>query len=135
MKTQNGLYRKYKIERTDGTLINPENEYFILKVKGVGDQKHIDACKKAVLVYAEEMRRELPELANDLFIRYREATDPKPQIGIMPEHLWKEERFRELKEVIRHYLGADFPLPKDWVTWVAEYNDLLDQIRNRYDKR
>ena len=75
MEKPNGLYRKYKIERTDGTLINPENEYFILKVKGVGDQKHIDASRKAVITYAEEMRRELPELANDLFIRYREQLD------------------------------------------------------------
>ena len=74
MKTQNGLYRKYKIERTDGTLINPENEYFILKVKGVGNQKHISACRKAVITYAEEMHIELPELANDLFARYGEAT-------------------------------------------------------------
>ena len=134
MEKPDGLYRKYKIERTDGTLINPENEYFILKVKGVGDQKHIDASRKAVITYAEEIRRELPELANELFISYGEATDPKSHIGIMPEHLWKEERFRELKEIIRHYLEADFPLPKDWVTWVAEYNELLDQIRNRYDK-
>ena len=74
MKTQNGLYRKYKIERTDGTLINPENEYFILKVKGVGDQKHIEACRKAVINYAENIREHLPELANDLFIKYGEST-------------------------------------------------------------
>ena len=56
--------------------------------------------------------------------------DPKPHIGIMPEHLWKEERFRELKEVIRHYLDADFPLPKDWVTWTTEYNKLLNTIKH-----
>ena len=56
--------------------------------------------------------------------------DPKPQIGIMPEHLWKEERFRELKEVIRHYLDAGFPLPKDWNTWTTEYNKLLNTIKH-----
>lgn len=70
MKKRDELYKKYKIERTDGKPIDPENEYFVLKVKGSGDKKHIEACKKAVLVYAEEMREELPDLANDLFLRY-----------------------------------------------------------------
>ena len=69
-ETPDGLYGKYKIERTDGKPIDPENEYFVLKVKGIGDQKHIDACRKAVITYAEEIYRELPELANDLLIRY-----------------------------------------------------------------
>ncbi len=70
MNTPEGLYEKYKIERTDGKPIEPENEYFILKVKGIGDQKHIEACRKAVITYAEEMQKELPELSNDLRVRY-----------------------------------------------------------------
>ena len=71
-ETPDGLYGKYKIQRTDGKPIDPENEYFVLKVKGVGDKKHIAACRKAVITYAEEMRWELPELANDLFVRYED---------------------------------------------------------------
>ena len=49
MKTHNGLQQKYIIFRTDGKDVEPENEYFVLKVKGKGDLKHIGACKKAYL--------------------------------------------------------------------------------------
>lgn len=65
-----GLFGKYHIERTDGTPIEPGNQYFVLKLEGEGNPKHIEACRKAIVVYANEIYRELPELANDLLRRY-----------------------------------------------------------------
>ena len=65
-----GLQNKYIIQRTDGTPINPENEYFILKLKGDGDPVHINACRVALLKYANEIESYLPELAKDLREKY-----------------------------------------------------------------
>lgn len=65
-----GLYNKYVIGRTDGTQINPENVYFILKLEGEGDPIHMEACRKSVLKYADEIEPHLPQLAKDLRERY-----------------------------------------------------------------
>ena len=67
---EEGLIQKYRIERTDGTPINPSNEYFVLKVNGDGDKRHIEACRKAVLVYANEIADQLPELSKELKEKY-----------------------------------------------------------------
>lgn len=69
-QNEKGLYQKYYIRRTDGQEIDPENEYFILKVAGKGDPKHIAACKKAIITYALNIKQYLPELAKDLIERY-----------------------------------------------------------------
>ena len=61
-----GLFDKYVISRTDGKKIDSSNKYFLLKLEGLGDKKHIAACRKAILVYAEEIRDHLPELAKEL---------------------------------------------------------------------
>lgn len=66
----NGLFNKYVISRTDGTPINPENIYFLLKLEGEGDPIHIEACQKAVLKYADEIESHIPQLAKDLRERY-----------------------------------------------------------------
>lgn len=69
-ENQNGLHNKYVISRTDGTPINPNNVYFILKLEGEGDQIHMKACRKAVLKYADEIESHIPQLAKDLRERY-----------------------------------------------------------------
>ena len=61
-----GLYQKYIIRRTDRKPIDPDNKYFVLKYEGEGDEKHIDACRKALRVYAEEVKDFLPELSEEL---------------------------------------------------------------------
>lgn len=65
-----GLYMKYFISKIDGTPVDPNNEYFILKLSGEGDEHHINACKTAVLAYAEAIRDHSPKLAEDLINRY-----------------------------------------------------------------
>lgn len=67
-----GLHKKYLVLRSDGKPIDPDNEYFCLKIAGKGDPRHIDACKKALMVYAEEIRDYLPELSKDLKDNYGE---------------------------------------------------------------
>lgn len=65
-----GLYCKYKIERTDGKPIGPDQEFFVLRLDFGGDIKHAMACRKAVMTYADEIEAYLPELAADLRARY-----------------------------------------------------------------
>jgi hypothetical protein len=66
----NGLHNKYVINRADGTPINPNNVYFILKLEGEGDSIHMEACRKAILKYAYEIENYLPELSKDILLRY-----------------------------------------------------------------
>lgn len=70
MAKERGLYQKYEISRTDGNEIDPDNEYFVLKLDGKGDVKHIDASRVAILTYADEIEDHKPELAKDLRARY-----------------------------------------------------------------
>ena len=76
MKNQ-GLYRKYYIKKITNRCgeisledVNKDAEYFVLRLDDDGDKKHVDACRKAVLKYAEEIKDHLPELSKDLFKRY-----------------------------------------------------------------
>lgn len=45
-------------------------EGFVLRLDKGGDPKHVEACRKAVLVYADEIRDYLPDLSKDLIERY-----------------------------------------------------------------
>lgn len=55
-----GIYNKYRIERTDGTRIDPKDEYFVLKIKGSGDADHLRASAKAMKCYAEVISKSNP---------------------------------------------------------------------------
>jgi len=66
-----GLFGKYIIQKSDGSPVDEGAEYFVLRLNGDGDLKHIEACKKAILVYAEEIKDHLPLLSKDLLTKYR----------------------------------------------------------------
>ena len=66
----NGLYQKYELEHTDGSPIDPRNEYFVLKVAGFGNADHIVASRIAIRAYADAIKDTMPELAADLMQRY-----------------------------------------------------------------
>ena len=69
-----GLYQKYIISKTNGKPIDKNAEYFILRLdSGGNDKKHIEACRKAVLAYANEIKEHLPKLSEDLIARYGEV--------------------------------------------------------------
>ena len=67
-----GLHQKYIVSKANGKPVDPRAEYFVMRLDEHGsDPKHIQACRKAVLKYAFEIREHLPQLSNDLFERYR----------------------------------------------------------------
>ena len=66
-----GLYQRYTISKTDGSPMDPNAEYFVLRVDLLGkDATHILACRKALMVYAEAIKDHLPNLSKDLIERY-----------------------------------------------------------------
>ncbi len=70
-----GLLNKYIISKTDGSTIDKDAEYFILRLDlqdmhSKENTFHRIACRKAILTYAEEIKDVLPELAKDLINKY-----------------------------------------------------------------
>lgn len=62
-----GLYQKYVISKTDGTPVDEKAKYFVLRYDPYGDDPiHIEACRKALGVYAMEIKDHIPSLAMDL---------------------------------------------------------------------
>lgn len=67
----NGLHQRYVVSKTSENPVDEGAEYFVLRVDKNGkDPKHVAACRKAVLKYAEEIADHLPELSKDLINRY-----------------------------------------------------------------
>ena len=75
-----GILQKYYIEKTDGSPVNPKAEYFVLRLDntfsdGKDDETnkaHRNACRKAVLLYADLIKNHLPLLSDELIKRYSE---------------------------------------------------------------
>ena len=66
-----GLHRKYIISKMNGDPVDENAEYFVLRLdENGGDSKHIEACRKAIITYAESIQDHLPELSKDLIERY-----------------------------------------------------------------
>jgi len=73
-----GLHQRYRISKRSGEDIHPKAEYFILRLDDHGkDPKHIEACKIAVLSYAEAIKPHIPKLADDLIQRYADISTLK----------------------------------------------------------
>lgn len=69
----NGLHGRYIVEKVNGEPMDEDAEYFILRLdKNGSDSKHIAACRKAIMTYAEEIKDHLPKLSKDLIERYGE---------------------------------------------------------------
>lgn len=67
----NGLHGRYIVEKVNGEPIDDDAEYFILRLdKNGSDPKHIAACRKAIMTYAEEIKDHLPKLSQDLIEKY-----------------------------------------------------------------
>ena len=65
--TNKGLLPRYKVEKTDGTPIDPKAKYFVLRYDKYGtDRQHIVACQLALFRYAENIEEHIPKLAEDL---------------------------------------------------------------------
>lgn len=96
-KQSKGLHRKYYIQKIvkvpnpdfcptakqsqvinnhdqyiDGlAAVDKGSEYFVLRLdNGTGDKEHLKACRDAVLTYAKQIKKHLPELSKYLIERY-----------------------------------------------------------------
>jgi len=58
--TDKGLYIKYHVEKADGTPVDPEAVYFVLRIDTDRD------ARSALWFYAERIAETAPELADDL---------------------------------------------------------------------
>lgn len=64
-----GLHQRYIVSKADGTPIDPEAIYFVLRIDGEGDDPiHIAACVNAVNEYCNTLaaNKHLPKLVDDL---------------------------------------------------------------------
>ena len=59
-KDRRGLYGKYKVEKSDGSPLDPKAIYFTLRID---TDPH---ARAAIRAYIESCREENPELARDL---------------------------------------------------------------------
>lgn len=99
IENPNGLHQKYLIKKLKvvkdvlafnisndravmseehiiAVLPEPNEEYFILRLDDNGkDKTHIEACRKAVLYYAELIKDHTPQLSADLIERYAGKDD------------------------------------------------------------
>ena len=70
LENPNGLHSKYIISKANGDPLEKDSEYFVLRLDTNGDPMHIEACRKAILVYAESIKSYIPKLSSDLIDRY-----------------------------------------------------------------
>lgn len=66
----NGLHGRYHIAKADGSPVDSNAEYFVLRVDANGDEDHVRACRNALAVYATGIAPHLPQLAAELQQRY-----------------------------------------------------------------
>ena len=50
----------------------------------------------------------------------------KPEIGIVPERIWKAKRAEDLKATIIRYVSNNMITPAEWIT---EYNKLITDLK------
>lgn len=65
-----GLINKYVIAKTDGSPVDPNAEYFVLRLDEGCEPNHRNACRSAIAAYARAIEGYLPQLAKDLNERY-----------------------------------------------------------------
>jgi hypothetical protein len=66
-----GLHTRYRVEKYDGTQVDQDAEYFVLRLDyGGDDHTHVTACRVAIMTYADEIAHHLPQLAADIRQRY-----------------------------------------------------------------
>lgn len=66
-----GILQKYRLLRSDGRPVDPNAEYFVLRLDGGGkDLRHVEACRAAVREYARRIADHLPVLSAELLAKY-----------------------------------------------------------------
>ena len=70
---QEGLKLKYILSKVDGNPVDPEGDYFIIKLNSK-TRWHREASIKAILAYAESVQNDAPKLSEDIIMKYGYAS-------------------------------------------------------------
>ena len=65
----NGLHQRYIVKKVDGSPVDPDAVYFVLRIDGDGDDPiHIAACQNAINSYCDTLaaNKHMPQLVDDL---------------------------------------------------------------------
>lgn len=89
-----GLHTPYIISKANGEPVDPAAEYFVLRLDSKGsDPKHMAACRKAVLVYADAIKDHIPGLSRHLWERYGQGEKAKEGVTWSPGEPPKDGRY------------------------------------------
>ena len=73
-KNPKGLHCRYIVKHIDGSPTYNCPEYFVLRLDNRSENKaHVEACRLAVLAYADAIAATEPELAEDIYKRYNKS--------------------------------------------------------------
>lgn len=94
-----GLHRRYIISKADGSPIDEGAQYFVLRLDDNGkDRRHVEACRAAILRYAERIQTHIPKLAEDIRKKYGQHQSAGwPKVTPKPLRSRKEEPIPETK--------------------------------------
>jgi hypothetical protein len=69
-QNQEGFHQRYRVEKIAGNT-DPRAHYLVLRLdKFGGDEKWINACRKAAMTLADEVEKDFPFFAGDLRRNY-----------------------------------------------------------------
>lgn len=77
-KSDDGYKRKFIIKKANGNNIDPNAEYFVLRLDNHGkDIRFARACRKAALTLSDEIKDYMPQLSEDLktIVTYYDVRD------------------------------------------------------------
>lgn len=84
-----GLFNKFMITRTDGKPVNPEAEYFVLRLDNKQSHlEHLQASLKALNAYANAIAESNPVLAKEILDKYNFETPSSTKIK---EGRWEKD--------------------------------------------
>jgi len=86
------------------------------------------AIKQAI----EKVLNEEDEYAPAKPAALNEDTVVKPPLGVVPEFIWKEQRFNDLDAAIKRYSEAKKPVP---ISWISEHCSIQQWIKNREEEK
>lgn len=60
-----GLHQRYVIAKADGTPVDPNAVYFVLRIDKNGDDPaHLEACRDAIIAYCDAVQSGDPKFAH-----------------------------------------------------------------------
>ena len=70
---EEGLFGKYLIRKSDGTLLAPEAKYFVVRYDAAAEHGHVG--RSALAYYCHQLGDDCPKLKADLMAEISDETD------------------------------------------------------------